>query len=135
MKQRYREMINTRRLYQLETTLYTNQTFRQITQQRTLSTLRRLAKFIWKKERRSINTLPIIQFGKGTPHCGEYYSWCDGDTIELAPKQRDILTLTHELVHAMGYDFHDKYFVERQRKLLMRYSPMNPKLIKQEFVV
>ncbi len=135
MKRRYREMVNTRKLYRLETTLYRRRAFRGITQQRNLPMLRRLAKFIWKKERRSLNTIPTIRFGKGTLHCGKRYSWCDGKTIELAPGQRDILTLIHELVHAMGYDFHDKYFVDRQRKLLIRYSPINPQLIQKEFIV
>lgn len=134
MKKQYKAMVNTRRLYKLEETLYANTAFRKITEQKSLLALKRLAYKIWREERCQ-RPIPNVRFGRGTPHNGHRYSWCDGETIELAPRQRDVLTLIHELVHAMGYPDHDTEFVAQQRKLLRKYAPVNRGLIQKEFVV
>jgi len=125
-------MLETRRLYKMEETLYGHRPFNAITRQLTIRTLKHLAKQIWMEERPSYK-MPTIRFGKGTMHVGRYYSWCDGDTIELAPTQQDKLTLIHELVHAMGYDDHDERFARRYKQLLKKYAPVEEKLIDEEF--
>lgn len=127
-----KRMIDSRRLYRLESDLYGHHPFEPITKQLSIDTLRRLGRFIWKQERSKQNP-PVIKFGKGVMHAGEYYSWCDGDTIELAPTQRDKLTLIHELVHALGYDDHDERFIKRYRKLLKKYAPVESDLIDEKF--
>lgn len=132
MKKQHKEMVNTRRLYKLEGTLYTNRKFRAITKQQSEQTLRRLAERIWVQQK-CRKKLPDIRFGKGTMHGASYFSWCDGDTIELAPKQRDVLTLIHELVHAMGHDYHDKPFVIMELLLLINYSNLDKQLLLDTF--
>lgn len=132
MKKQHREMVATRRLYKLEDSLYSRREFRKITQQRSLPALRKLAYYIWKKERMK-GKLPNIIFGKGVFHVKEYFSWCDGTTIELAPKQRDIMTMIHELIHAMGYDDHGEEFVNEYIDILVKYSPINEQIIIEAF--
>lgn len=132
MKTQYKRMVETRRLYKLEGELYRKKQFRTITQQQSLDTLQRLAQKIWKQEG-CRKKLPDIRFGKGTSHGPSYYSWCDGETIELAPKQRDTLTLIHELVHAMGNDYHNKPFVMQELLLLMKYTPLDTELLEITF--
>ena len=48
MKKRYKQMIDTRRVYQLETDMYFDRRFAYITKQRSLDYLVRYAKKIWK---------------------------------------------------------------------------------------
>lgn len=132
MKKRYRRMLETRRLYKLEDDLYYDKRYRHITRKRSYNYLHNLAKTIWAGER--IKTkMPNIQFGTGAPHGGYLYSWCDGETIELAPEQRDIITLIHELVHGMGYDYHDREFVRTEARLLKKYVDMDKSLVSQAF--
>jgi hypothetical protein len=133
MKKQYKDMVDTRRLYKLENDLYGNRRYSFLVRQRSEKFIVELAKIIWKGERKN-KKMPIVRFGKGTPHMNLMYSWCDGTTIELAPTQRDVLTLIHELVHALGYDYHDENFVCRYRKLLLKYTPLNPQLIKDKFI-
>lgn len=132
MKTQYKRMVETRRLYKLEGDLYGKKKFREITKQQSLTTLQQLARKIWKEEGCK-KQLPEIRFGKGTNHGPSYYSWCDGETIELAPKQRDILTLIHELAHAMGHDYHNKPFVMQELLLLMKYTPLDTELLEITF--
>ena len=117
MKKRYRQMIDTRRVYQLETDMYYDRRFAYITKQRSLDYLIKYAKKIWKAEKIK-KQMPVIRFGKGL----QRYSWCDGEILELAPTQRDILTLVHELVHAIGYDNHDKKFAAKELVLLAEHT-------------
>lgn len=127
-----KQMVQTRRLYKMEEEFYTYRPFSSITRQLTLPTLKKLAKKIWSEERPSYK-IPTIRFGKGTIHVGRYYSWCDGEVIELAPTQQDKLTLIHELVHAMGYDYHDERFSKRYKQLLKKYTSVEDDLIDDEF--
>jgi len=76
--------------------------------------------------------IPEIRFGKGIYHTQArgknfYYSWCDRQTIELAPTQRDMITLIHEMVHALGYDYHDSRFVGKYIYLLKKYAGISKK--------
>jgi hypothetical protein len=125
-------MIDTRRLYKLEGDMYCDRRYSNITKQRPYKFLLSLAKKIWKKENIK-SDMPQIRFGIGTPHGGVRYSWCDGETIELVKTQRDILTLIHELVHGMGFDYHDKKFVRKEMELLNKYTDINEELIIEAF--
>lgn len=132
MKLRYRRMVETRRLYKLEGDMYCDHRYIKLTKQRPHAFLLDLAKTIWKKEKRK-DIMPEVRFGTGTPHAGLMYSWCDGETIELAKTQRDVLTLIHELVHAMGCDYHDKKFVRKEMELLNKYTDIDEELIIEAF--
>jgi hypothetical protein len=130
MKKQYKQMVDTRRVYQLETDMYYDRRFEFITRQRSLDYLKRYANKIWKGEGYK-NPLPLIRFGKGM----QKYSWCDGKILELAPFQRDILTLVHELVHAIGYDDHDKKFAAKELILLDKYTPVKLEALHEMFEV
>ena len=130
MKKQYKQMVDTRRVYLLETKMYYDRRFDYITKQRSLGYLTRYAQKIWKEEGYK-QRLPLIRFGKGM----QKYSWCDGDILELAPYQRDILTLVHELVHAIGYDDHDKKFAQKELILLDKYTPVKLEALHEMFEV
>jgi hypothetical protein len=130
MKKRHKRMVDTKRVYGLETDMYFDKRFEFITRQRSLDYLKRYARRIWKGEKYT-KPLPLIRFGKGM----QKYSWCDGEVLELAPTQRDILTLIHELVHAIGYDDHDKNFAAKELVLLANYTPVNTGALHEMFEV
>jgi hypothetical protein len=130
MKKQYKQMVDTRRVYQLETDMYYDRRFEFITRQRSLDYLKRYARKIWTGEKYK-KELPLIRFGKGM----QKYSWCDGEILELAPTQRDILTLVHELVHAIGYDDHDKKFAAKELVLLEKYTPVRVDALHEMFEV
>jgi len=130
MKKRYKQMVDTRRVYALETDMYYDRRFEYITRQRSLDYLKRYAQKIWKGEGYK-KPLPLIRFGKGM----QKYSWCDGKILELAPTQRDILTLVHELVHAIGYDDHDKKFAAKELILLDKYTPVKLDALHEMFEI
>jgi hypothetical protein len=130
MKKRHKRMVDTRRVYALETDMYYDDRFEFITRQRSLDYLKRYARRIWKGEKYK-KPLPLIRFGKGY----QRYSWCDGDTLELVKTQQDILTLVHELVHAIGYDDHDKNFAAKELILLAKYTPVRVDALHELFEV
>jgi hypothetical protein len=130
MKKRYKRMVDTKRVYGLETDMYYDKRFEFITRQRSLDYLKRYARKIWKEEGYT-KKMPTIRFGKGM----QKYSWCDGEILELAPAQRDILTLVHELVHAIGYDDHDKNFAMKELVLLANYTPVHVGALHEMFEV
>ena len=130
MKKQYKQMIDTRRVYGLETDMYYDKRFEFITRQRSLEYLRRCARKIWRAEGYK-KEMPLIRFGKGM----QKYSWCDGEILELAPTQRDILTLVHELVHAIGYDDHDKNFAAKELVLLAKYTSVRVDALHEMFEV
>jgi hypothetical protein len=130
MKKRYKRMVDTRRVYGLETDMYFDKRFQFITRQRSLDYLKRLARKIWNEEK-CTKSLPTIRFGKGY----QRYSWCDGETVELVKSQQDILTLVHELVHAIGYNDHDKNFAAKELILLAKYTPVRVDALHEMFEV
>lgn len=110
-------MVETKRVYKLEETLYKNNQFKQITKQRPLNYLIKFAQNLWREEQYN-HQFPDIRFGKGI----QQYSWTDGITIELSKSQRDILTLIHEIVHTLGFDYHNDKFLNKELDLLERYT-------------
>ena len=132
MKKRYRRMVDTRRLYKLEQEMYEDDRYLHLTKQRSYKYIIKMARDIWRNER--IKTeMPKIRFGNGILHGNNRYSWCDGETIELAVDQQDIITLIHELVHGMGFDDHDAEFVKKEVRLLKKYAKLNKELISEAF--
>jgi hypothetical protein len=143
MQKQYREMVNTRRLYKFEGDFFYLPAYRYLTIQINVTTIRNIAKLIWYNESDGRYLIPEVRFGKGLYHNttrGQkyYYSWCDRQTIELAPTQRDLMTLIHEMVHALGYDYHDSRFVGKYIELLHKYGgvPKKPLIMgMQEYKV
>lgn len=134
MKAKYRRMLQTRRLYDLESKLYHEPQFKVLHQQRSHLALSRLLKKIWKNEKVPF-PMPRLAFGNGIETEHHQYSWCsgDGDYIELAPRSRDYLTAIHEFVHAMGFGYHDEDFLTMHVYLLTKYTPVNKKLVNETF--
>lgn len=132
MKNCHKQMVNTRRLYQLEEKICDDRSFQQISKQRTLKFLRQLTNIIWKNEKFGLD-VPKIRFGPGVLYGKFTFSWCDGLNIELVESRRNILTLIHEIVHALGYDYHDRDFVEMELYLLMKYTPLNKNILYNTF--
>lgn len=110
-------MVETKRVYKLEETLYTNTQFNKITKQRPITYLIKFAQNLWNKEHYN-HQLPVIRFGKGI----QQYSWTDGKIIELSKSQRDILTLIHEIVHTLGFDYHNHRFLNKELELIEKYT-------------
>jgi hypothetical protein len=81
--------------------------------------LQKKMKQIWKKYKNS--DFPILFESKGTLYCGKWMSYNMENEIHLAPGQRDYLTLTHEICHAMGRDYHGKNFVDLEFDILERF--------------
>lgn len=106
--------LDTRRLYAFEEKFFRG------SKQLPIGKLKLLAARIWKREgiRRP---LPPIVAGKGMRYLGRYYSYFDGKQVVLARSERRAFVLIHELVHAMGFDYHNSSFVERYFELLFRY--------------
>lgn len=132
MEKKYRDMVNTRRLYKFEGDFFELSPYRYMHVQMNKQTLVNIGKVIWYDETGSLMNMPEIRFGKGLYHgtakgVKYYYSWCDRQTIELAPTQRDLLTLIHEMVHALGYDYHDSRFVGRYVNMLVKYAGLPKK--------
>lgn len=107
--------IDTRNLYRFEAEYSWP---KRMAKKRSMSALRRMAKRIMK-------TPPKIVAHKGTFYGGRYLSYQCDEGIFLARNQREYVTLTHELVHAMGYDFHDKAFVKKYFGLLSKVFDLN----------
>jgi len=64
---------------------------------------------------------PAVQFGPGVRHGNQMLSWNDGPTVELAPGERDFLTIAHESTHHWHPD-HDAKFRRRYFKILRDYA-------------
>lgn len=107
--------IDTRNLYRFENEYaWPNR----MVKMRSMKNLRRMANRVMKAP-------PKIVAHKGTYYGGRYLSYQCDDGIFLARNQREYLTLIHELVHAMGYNYHDKVFVSRYFNLLTKLFGLN----------
>jgi hypothetical protein len=108
----------TRRLYRFETEC---EILKPLRQRQSLDSLRHEAKKIWKTTFfRQTHDIPELRFGPGTKHGTEmvsFYHWYDNYS-EFAPGERNYLVLSHELVHAKGYEYHNQGFVAEYFKVL-----------------
>lgn len=112
-----KQRLFTRRLYNFEEVFFRGKPTLK------MATLRKLAVRVWKDEGRDIAKLPRISGGKGVRYNGRYYSYCDGEDIVLVRNERRKFVLLHELVHAMGYDYHNRPFTRKYLELLNKYDP------------
>ena len=94
-----------------------------------MKTLQELAYDIWKEAGYTgyyhgdkVRPMPTVVAGKGTRYNGRYYSYCDGERVELARGERKKFVLIHEMVHALGYGDHDEDFVDKYFELLDYYK-------------
>ena len=121
MKSSITRGIDTRRLYKFEA-MYFRGT--QHAKCLPMKTLRALARRVWIASGQT-GVLPTISAGRGTRHGHAWFSYSQGDYIQLSRNQRNALVLMHELVHAMGYDDHDAEFASVHIKMLAKFLPMN----------
>jgi len=121
----HKQAVNTRNLYDFEDGFFNHKDYRYLLKQQSKKVLLELAHTVWSNEHINI-PLPEIRFGKGIRHNnGEYVSWCNGPVIELAQGQRDVITLLHELAHAVGHYLHNHKFVGTYIKYLTTYTDID----------
>ncbi len=111
----FREDITTRRLYKFEKEYFWGEP------SMPMKVLKELAAKIWESEGKE-EPLPRVVSGKGTKYSGRYFSYFDGDKIELARSERKKFVLIHEMVHALGYDKHDSEFTCKYFELLDQFG-------------
>lgn len=113
---------NTRRLYKFESEFFRGNF---LNRPRSIVVLRLLAAKIWRAHSIRGQVMPRIVCGRGVLYNGSLYSYYqEDDKIVLARNQRTIPILLHELVHALGYDDHDRMFVDAYFRLLREYASL-----------
>ena len=112
--------IQTRNLYRFEE-IYFLKT--KIFEQRSMKDLQKKMEKIWRKYKSS--DFPILFKSKGVLYGKKWLSYNVENEIHLAPRQRDYLTLTHEICHALGHDNHDKKFVDLEFDILEEFFNIN----------
>ncbi len=122
-KSRLKRTLDTRRLYKFEKEWFRGEP------NLPMKALQELANDIWKEAGYTghyygskVKRMPAVVAGKGTKYNGRYYSYCDGERVELARSERKKFVLIHEMVHALGYDHHDEEFVDKYFELLDHYK-------------
>lgn len=60
---------------------------------------------------------------------------CVDELLMNITKVKEFLTLVHELVHAIGYDDHDKNFAAKELILLDKYTPVKLEALHEMFEV
>jgi hypothetical protein len=121
-RRRIRKSIGTNHVYRYEENVLYN--IKRLAQQRSIGTLINIARKIWDKFYKGSRKMPTIRFGKGDTSLGYPLSYTEGySLIELAPGQQDILTLIHELVHAIGPSLHGPSFTKLYYEILKDYLP------------
>ncbi len=120
----YKQAVNTRMLYKFEDVFFDKKHYKYLSKQTSLKKLKQLAEHVWATEKITI-PLPTIQFGKGILFANQHVSFCNGEVIELAPTQRDTVTLLHELAHAAGNYLHNHKFVDTYVKFLVKYGEVD----------
>jgi len=122
----HKQAVNTRMLYRFEDIFFEKKHYKYLSKKASLKKLKTLAEHVWATEQIH-KEMPTIQFGKGVLFAGQYVSFCNGQVIELAPHQRDMVTLLHELAHAAGNYLHNHKFVDTYVKFLVKYGEVDKK--------
>ena len=121
-RKRIRAGIGTRHVYGYEDKVLS--TIQTLSKQQDLALLTKLGHKIWADHYHGKRQIPTIRFGSGTKELGYATSYTLGfKLIELAPKQRDILTLIHEITHAIGPSLHGINFTKVYYNILKDYLP------------
>ena len=113
--------VKTRNLYNFEE-IYFRKT--RLSKNLSMGSLRKYAKRVWNVFGKN-KQFPKIISSRGDLYCGRYMSYYFKNDICLARNQRDIITLVHELTHALGFDNHGKLFVDMEFKILEEIFNMN----------
>jgi len=123
MDLRYKRAVDTRRIYLFEA-VFTRHLPSYVWMERSIQFLRTTAMVVWMKHGRRGLNVPTIEFHRGLTRDGELYSYSDGFRyIALAPTQRNVMILLHELTHAMGYGSpHGDSFAHKYAELLVEYG-------------
>ena len=117
MRTRFDKALETRRIYRFEGDYFRRSNYSKL---RKIKYLRSEAIYIWRVMKFKTE-LPNIKTGRGVINNGYWYSYYQEDEgIVLSRSQRNIITLVHELVHALGYDDHDKAFVNQYFQILKK---------------
>lgn len=82
-----------------------------------MKNLRKMTKRIWNAFGKN-KELPKIIASKGTLYGGRYLSYNQFNDIHLIRNQRNVITLVHEITHALGFDDHNKRFVDMEFNIL-----------------
>ncbi len=106
--------IKTRNLYNFEDVYFKNTFF---SRDLSMNILRKQAFRVWKIFGKN-KEFPKIVADRGTFYNGRYLSYSQGNDIRLARNQRNIITLMHEITHALGFEFHNKKFVDMEFSIL-----------------
>ncbi len=119
--------IETKRLYRFEEQA---KCLAPVRKQRTLHQLQAWLNYVWKNSGYDYaGNIPKLKFGKGLKGKTGYMSFYQADGprsyIELAPGQHDRLTLLHELLHHIGYPFHNEEFLLAEIDFLNRYCDLD----------
>ena len=119
-----RKGIGTRHVYKYEDEL--SEAFRKLSRQLSLRTLTNYTTHIWKKYYDGNRNAPVVRFGPGDMGLGRPMSYTMGyGLIELAPGQQNLITLIHELIHAMGPSLHGTNFTKKYYTILKDFIPKN----------
>jgi hypothetical protein len=111
-------MNTSQELYQFETDCIESIPY--LVQERSLAFLKRFVVRITNEYDNGYRA-PRLVFGKGIPYRGVMYSYIDGPKIVLAPGQRNIYTVIHELTHFLGPADHGFGFKALYFHLLNEY--------------
>lgn len=108
-----RREIETKRQYRFEVNAEILEPFRV---QLPLKQLIDFASDFWDHEGRSFMYFPTIKFGKGMRHRKGYISFADlnNNYIELIKGERDKITMLHEMLHVVGFPYHNSDFFKAQ---------------------
>lgn len=113
--------IKTRNLYRFEE-IYFKGTY--LSRSLSMKKLRELTKTIWDKFGKN-KEIPKLVADRGVLYGGRYLSYNQFNNIHLIRNQRDIITLVHELTHALGFDYHNKKFVDLEFNILEQIFKMD----------
>lgn len=109
--------LETRRFYAFEETVLDTRNFPALNKQLSRAALKKHADQLLDFYQTILadGAEPTIEFGSGTRHGAKWVSYQQGNMIVLAPGQRDLVTLCHELAHFI----HDNHPVLRSEKELV----------------
>jgi len=118
-KSSYDHGIETKRVYRFE---YGYFRYHYFSKPRSMKYLKNEAKYLWNVLKIK-KPMPNIKAGRGTAFGGKLYSYySEKEGIVMSRNQRDIVTLIHELAHAIGHDHHDHQFVDQIFKMYKLYD-------------
>ena len=105
--------VKTRHLYGFEEVYFKGTRF---SKSLSMNKLRKLTKKIWNTFGHN-KKMPELVADSGVFYGGRFISYFETN-IHLARNQRNVITLVHEITHALGFNDHDKRFVDMEFNIL-----------------